>query len=334
MRPLRWGILGCGDIAERTFAPCLLHSPHCELVAVSRRDGARARAFAEKFGVPHWHTEDDALLARDDIDAVVIATPPHVHPAQTMAAAARGKHVLVEKPMALSPAKCRAMNSACRDAGVRLGVAYRRRLFPQVRRLKELIAEGAIGRVTLVRGHYSGWMDAHPGNPADWRVDPAVAGGGALMDMGCHRIEVMLNVGGSVSEVTAMVGTLEHPWPVEDTGCILLRFSAGALGVHSTTLASPPRHDFLQVDGTRGKLVLDPMEHWADTVRLVTPDGEQRFPVQPVTAEFQDLAMVDDFVAAVREEREPVCSAEAGLRTQEVIAAAYESSRTRRAVPL
>src|SRR6185503_15963324 len=114
------------------------------------------------------------LLAREDVDAVVIATPPHVHCAQTVAAARQGKHVLVEKPMALDPAECRAMIAACREAGIRLGVAYRRRLFPQVVRMRQMLDEGAVGRVTLVRGHYSGWMGLHPGE--SWRVDPAVSG--------------------------------------------------------------------------------------------------------------------------------------------------------------
>jgi predicted dehydrogenase len=333
-RPLRWGILGCGDIAERTFAPCLLHSPLCELVAVQRRSGERARAFAAKFGVPHWHTDEADLLARDDLDAVVIATPPHVHCRQTVAAAARGKHVLVEKPMALTPDECLRMAGACRQAGVRLAVAYRRRLFPQVLRSKELIADGTVGRVTLIRAHYSGWMSAVPGEPEHWRVDPQVGGGGAMMDMACHRLEVMLNLGGPVTAVTAMIETLAHPWPVDDTGCLLLRFAQGALGVHSTTLTSPPRSDFVEVDGTGGKLLLDPMEHWADHVRLIRPSGEERIPVRPVAAELQDLAMIEDLVIAVREGREPVCNAGAGIHTQEVIAAAYDSARLERTVPI
>jgi predicted dehydrogenase len=329
MRPLRWGILGCGDIAAKTFAPCLLASPLCELTAVARRNGAEARAFAARFGVPHWHSDDAALLAREDVDAVVIATPPHRHRDQTLAAAAAGKHVLVEKPMALTPAECHEMIDACRAAGVRLGVAYRRRLFPQVLRAKQLLAEGAIGRVTLVRGHYSGLMELAPG---EWRLDPSAAGGGAMMDMACHRLEVQLNLGGPVTEVMAMVGTVAQPWSVDDTGCLTLRFASGALGVHSTTLTSPPRYDFVEVDGTEGKLLLDPLEHWADHLRLIRRGGEERIPVQPVSSEMQDLAMLEDFVRAVREGREPECHGEAGFRTQELIAAAYESARTRQAV--
>ena len=90
MRPLRWGILGCGDIAAKTFAPCLLASPICELTAVARRNPVEARAFAQRFAVPHWHTDEVALLSRSDVDAVVIATPPHRHRQQTLAAAAAG----------------------------------------------------------------------------------------------------------------------------------------------------------------------------------------------------------------------------------------------------
>lgn len=329
MPPLRWGILGCGDIAAKTFAPCLLASPECELTAVARRNGAAAQAFAERFGVPHWHTDDASLLARDDVDAVVIATPPHLHCAQTVSAAAAGKHVLVEKPMALSPAECRRMIDACRSANVRLGVAYRRRLFPQVVRAKQLIAEGAIGRVTLVRGHYSGRMDLPE---SEWRLDPQAGGGGAMLDMACHRLEVQLNLGGPVTEVMAMVDTVAMPWSVDDSVCLTLRFASGALGVHSTTLTSPPRYDFIEVDGTEGKLLLDPMEHWADHLRLIRGSGEERVPVQPVSSEMQDLAMLEDFVRAVREGREPECHAEAGLQTQALMAAALESARTKRAV--
>lgn len=331
MQPLRWGILGCGDIAAQTFAPCLVASDQCELVAVARRSAEAARAFAERFAAPHWFTSDAELLARPDIDAVVIATPPHLHHAQTLAAAARGKHVLVEKPMALDPPQCREMIDACRAANVRLAVAYRRRCFPQVVRAKQLIADGAIGRVTLVRGHYSGRMDLDAGS---WRLDPEARGGGAMRDMACHRLEVLLNLGGDVTEVAAMVDTVAQPWPVDDTGCLLLRFASGALGLHSTTLTSPPRYDFVQVDGTRGKLLLDPMEHWADHLRLIRDAGEERLPVEPVSAAFQDLAMLEDFVAAVREGREPACGAEAGLRTQELIEAALRASRDKRTVSL
>lgn len=331
MRPLRWGILGCGDIAGKTFAPCLLVSPLCELTAVARRNAAEAQAFAERFGVPHWDTDDASLLARADVDAVVIATPPHRHREQTLAAAAAGKHVLVEKPMALTPGECREMIDACRAAGVRLGVAYRRRLFPQVVRAKQLIAEGAIGRVTLVRGHYSGRMDLPEG---EWRVDPEIGGGGAMLDMACHRLEVQLNLGGPVTEVMAMVDTVAMPWRVDDSACLTLRFASGALGVHSTTLTSPPRYDFIEVDGTEGKLLLDPMEHWADHLRLIRPEGEVRIPVQPVTSELQDLAMLEDFVRAVRDEREPECHGAAGFQTQALIAAAFESARTKRLVSL
>lgn len=329
VRPVRWGILGCGDIAAKTFAPCLLASPLCELTAVARRNPVEAQAFAQRFGVAHWYTNEASLLSRSDVDAVVIATPPHRHRDQTLAAAAAGKHVLVEKPMALNPAECREMIDACRDANVRLGVAYRRRLFPQVIRAKQLISGGAIGRITLVRGHYSGLMELAEG---EWRLDPNAAGGGAMMDMACHRLEVQLNLGGPVTEVMAMVGTVSQPWAVDDTGCLTLRFTSGALGVHSTTLTSPPRYDVIEVDGTEGKLLLDPMEHWADHLRLIRPEGEERILVEPVSAEFQDLAMLEDFVRAVWEEREPECHGEAGLQTQALIAAAYESARLKQAV--
>ena len=151
MEKMKFGIIGCGDIAASSFAPSLLQSEHAELVAVCRRDLDGARAFAERFGGCAAYASAEELLAESGVEAVIVSTPTDTHCAYTTLAARRGVHVLCEKPMAHNRDECRQMVEVCREHEVALGVAYRRRLFPQVLKAKELIADGRIGRVVFVR---------------------------------------------------------------------------------------------------------------------------------------------------------------------------------------
>src|SRR5258705_3969542 len=143
---IRWGLIGCGDIARKRIAPAMRNSPVCELVAVSRAQANLAEAFAKEFGARRWYADWRDLLQDKEIDAVYIATPVHLHAEQTIAAAQAGKHVLCEKPMALNVAECDRMIAACRANGVQLGIAYYRHFYPAIRRIKEIIAAGGIRR--------------------------------------------------------------------------------------------------------------------------------------------------------------------------------------------
>ena len=318
---LRFGIIGCGAIAANSFAPSLLKSTRAELVAVCRRDLDKAQEFAQRFGDCAAYASADELLA-SDVDAVIVATPTDTHCEYTELAARHGKHVLCEKPMAHNAAECRQMIEACRAAGVKLGVAYRRRLFPQVLKAKELIAAGRIGRIVCVRTHYSGWTEVGEG---EWRVQPGI--GGAMMEMAVHRLEVLLNFAGAPTAVSALVETVHHDWPVDDTDAILLKFADGKIGIHSTILTSKPRHDFAQIDGTEGRILIDPLEFPSDHIRLETPDGFEAISVTPLADPYFDLPMVDDFIAAVEEDREPVCDGVTGYWVQAVADAAFQSGR-------
>ena len=147
MSILKWGLIGCGDISERRVAPALRDLHSCELVAVNRHDYSKAEEFAKKFGAGKWYKEWQDLLENDEIDAVYIATPVHLHAEQTIAAARAGKHILCEKPMAINAAECDAMIKAADANDVKLGVAYYRHFYPVVHRVKELIADDKIGAV-------------------------------------------------------------------------------------------------------------------------------------------------------------------------------------------
>ena len=325
MAKLKFGIIGCGAIAANSFAPSLCNSEEAELVAVCRRDKGKARNFAEQFGGCADYDSAEDLLADEEVEAVVVATPTDTHRDYTVLAAERGKHVICEKPMARDAAECRQMVEACQKASVKLAVAYRRRLFPQVLKAKALIAEGRIGRVVSVRTHYSGWMSV---GPDEWRVDPGI--GGAMMEMAVHRLEVLLNLAAAPVEVSALVETVEHPWPVDDTDAILLKFADGTVGVHSTVLCSNPRRDMAHIDGTQGRIMIDSLEFGSDNLRLETADGIEEIAVVPLENPYFDRPMIDDFVRAVREDREPVCDGITGFTVQAVVDAAFASAKEKR----
>jgi 1,5-anhydro-D-fructose reductase (1,5-anhydro-D-mannitol-forming) len=327
---MRFGIIGCGSIAASSFAPGLVRSEQAELVAVCRRDGDEARAFAGRFGDCAAYDSADALLADQQVQAVIVATPTDTHCEFTLAAAQAGKHVLCEKPMARDHAECRRMIEACTKAGVTLGVAYRRRLYPQVLAAQELIAAGRIGRVVCVHTHYAGWRDLPAGA---WQLQPEI--GGALMEVAVHPIEVLLNLAPALPvDVSAVIETVHHKWPVEDSVSLLLRFADGTIGVHSTTWASRPRRDFAQIDGTDGRIFIERLECDSEYLEIETPEGRETVPVDPLERQCFDQPMIEDFASAAIAGRQPHCDAETGYRVQVVADAARESATSGRRITL
>ena len=149
MRKLKWGLIGAGDIARKRIAPALRDSPNCELVTVSRKRAELAADFAKEFGARKWFADWRELIADDEIEAVYIATPVYLHCEQTIAAANAGKHILCEKPMAMNVAECEEMIDACRVNSVKLGIAYYRRFYPVIERIKQVIESGEIGKVVF-----------------------------------------------------------------------------------------------------------------------------------------------------------------------------------------
>ncbi|MEX1021013.1 MAG: Gfo/Idh/MocA family oxidoreductase, partial [Litorilinea sp.] len=185
MKTIRWGIIGCGDVTEVKSGPGFQKAENSTLVAVMRRNGDLAKDFAERHGVPKWYDDGDALINDPDVDAVYIATPPNAHLEYTRKAAAAGKPVYVEKPMALNFAECLEMIEACRTADVPLWVAYYRRALPRFRKVKELLDSGAIGKpqlatITLYQQSRKETLD--PDN-LPWRVRPEIAGAGIFFDL-------------------------------------------------------------------------------------------------------------------------------------------------------
>lgn len=312
---IRWGLIGVGDIANKRVVGAIQADKNSELVAVCRRDRAKLDAFADQFGVPGRFSSAEDLAKCTDVDAVYIATPVDCHGPQTVLAAAAGKHVLVEKPMALNPPECEQMISACQSAGVQLGVAYYRRFYPVVRRIKEWIDTGKLGRIVSIA--------CVTGNPSrfpadDWRVVVARGGGGPLMDIGSHRIDVMLQLLGDVESVQASV-VPSPDYEAEQAASVALQFAAGAHGLLQCYFGTLNTPDRLEVVGTEGRVTVEDLN--VGDLCLFTSSGHQQESHPP--ADNFHAPLITDFTAAIIQERPPEVSGPVGKRTNELIQLAY-----------
>lgn len=247
---LRWGVLGTGGIAA-AFVTDLAALPAHRVVAVGSRTAARAAAFADRFAVPHRHTGTAALVSDPDVDAVYVATPHPEHAAGALAAIAAGKHVLVEKPFTVDAHEARQVVAAARAAGVVALEAMWTRFLPHVRRIRGLLAQGAVGDVvTVVADHGQQFAP----DPQHRLFDPAL-GGGALLDLGVYPVSWASMVLGTPSSVTAVSDPAMTG--VDAQTSVVLRHPGGAHAVLTTTLrAVTPRRAW--ITGTEGTIEVEP----------------------------------------------------------------------------
>ena len=240
---IRWGLIGCGDIARKRVAPALNQTANSKLVAVSRANPQLLDSFADEFGVEKRYSDWRKLVLDDDIDAVYVATPVYLHADQTVAAAKAGKHILCEKPMALDVAQCEQMLEACNRNAVKLGVAYYRHFYPVILRLKEIIESGELGVPVLAQINAFEWFNPEPDHPRAWLLQPELSGGGPMFDFGCHRIEVLLDLFGPIDGVKSTIGHVLFDRNVEDVATAQFQFESGACATLSVTHAAfEPRY--------------------------------------------------------------------------------------------
>jgi predicted dehydrogenase len=319
---VRWGLIGAGDIVRKRVAAALRDTPESELVAVSRARADLAEAFATTVGARRSYPQWRDLLQDSEVDAVYIATPVNLHAQQTIAAAEAGKHVLCEKPMALTAVECDPMIAACRTNGVTLGVAYYRRFYPAVVRAKEILASREIGRPVVAHINAFERFNPSPDDPRYWFVKAAHAGGGPMMDFGCHRLEVLLNLFGDVRSVTGTTAKVVFDREVEDTATATLEFERGPIATVTVTHAAMEPQDTIDIFATDGSIHIAKLN--AGDMRIVTGDGE-RVERHPPDANLH-APLVTDFVRAVSSHREPAVTGETGRRVAQLEDAIYAGS--------
>jgi UDP-N-acetyl-2-amino-2-deoxyglucuronate dehydrogenase len=331
-----FGIVGAGMVA-RYHARAIAETPGARLAAICRADAARAGEAAAELGVP-CEASLEALLERPDVDAVCLCSPSGLHAEQALAAARAGKHVLVEKPMALRLADADAMIAACRDAGVRLGVAFQRRTDPASRALHDAIRAGELGDLVMGTATVPYFRPQSYYDSAAWRGTWSLDGGGALMNQGIHLVDLLLwLMGGEAEVVGASGGAAQHEIEVEDCVVAALRFSSGARGtIIATTAAAPGFPHRVEVYGSRGGAQIE-----GDALVRREGDGESAPRIRPQApaavaagsgasptgiGTLGHTLIVQDFVAAIREGRDPLVDGVEGRRSLALVLAIYEAA--------
>jgi predicted dehydrogenase len=319
MTKLKWGLIGCGDIARKRVAPALRDSSLCELVAVSRARVELAQSFAEEFGARKWYGDWRELVHDKEIDAVYIATPVHLHAEQTTEAARAGKHVLCEKPMAMNVAECDTMLNACRENNVRLGVAYYRHFYPVVHRIKEILSSGEIGRPVIAQMNAFELFDPPESHPRSWLLDPEISGGGPMFDFGCHRLEVLADLFGEVENLQATKANVVFEREVEDVATAVLRFKVGPVATLTVAHSAFEPQDTLDIYCSNGSMHVAVLN--AGQLRVVTRDGE-RVEEHPNHSNIHQ-PLIEDFARAVLDNTAPIVDGAVGRKVSVLLQVIY-----------
>jgi predicted dehydrogenase len=254
MATVRWGIVGCGDVTEVKSGPAFQKARQSALVAVMRRDAAKAEDYARRHGVPRWYSDAEALVRDPEVDAVYVATPPSTHCQYTLLAAAAGKPVYVEKPMALDHGECRTMIEACAAAGVPLFTAYYRRAMPRFARIKALLDAGAIGTVRVASvSLYRAVVP--PAGSLPWRFDPAISGGGPFVDLASHQLDLLDFFLGAIADVSGAAANQAGLYAAEDVVTATFAWSSGVRGTGLWSFSASGDVDRTEIVGTRGRIL-------------------------------------------------------------------------------
>ncbi len=334
---IRFCVVGCGGFGRRRINA--LRKIGAEISCLVDTDEKLVSGLAREIGC-EYTTDYLKGVGRDDVDCVVVATPNKYHAPISIAALEAKKHVICEKPLARNPEEARAMIEAARRNGVFLKTGSNLRYFSNVRKAKELIDGGAIGKPLFVRG----WI-GHDGKKVlhTWNVDRETAGGGTMLDNGAHILDLFRWFVGDFSECTGHVATLHMPIEVEDNGMGIFRAEDGKLAFIQSSWTEWSGYMYMEVYGSDGSVIIDNRGEksvnsgkWAvtSTTALTAKDGARQifdYSAEPPRSYELELK---DFISCVADGRQPMASGHDGKKVVEMVHAIYESSRTGRVVRL
>jgi myo-inositol 2-dehydrogenase/D-chiro-inositol 1-dehydrogenase len=348
MKPLRVGLIGSGFISA-IHCEALLSVPYTEILAVTSATEAHAKAFAERHKIPHWFTDFRKMFEMPELDVVVLGLPNDLHCEATVLAAAAGKHVICEKPLCLNLAEADEMIDACQRANVKLMYAEELLFTPKYVRLKQLIDEGALGTIHLVKQ-----SEKHDGPHAAWFWDTQRSGGGVTMDMGCHGIEFFRWLMGgpnggkaSIKSVYADMGTYVHGDKTNGDDCTTLIFKLdnGVTAIAEESWAKPGgMDDRAEVYGSEGVAYADVLrgnaihayskKGYGYAVEKAGATQGWSFPIYEEAWNYGFPQEMAHFLDCVRNDKQPLSTGEDGKAVLEAIFAAYASARQGRRVEL
>ncbi|MFN0051816.1 MAG: Gfo/Idh/MocA family protein [Planctomycetales bacterium] len=348
MPKIGFGIVGCGMIAG-FHARAIQEIRGARVVALFTAHPENAAKIVDLVGDCQVYTDYDKFLKHPGLDIVNICTPSGAHLEPAVAAAAAGKHVVVEKPLEITLARCDALIAECRKRRVQLCTIFPSRFSPASLVLKEAIDEGRFGKLTLGDAYVKWWRTQQYYDGGGWRGTWKLDGGGAYMNQAIHNVDLLQWFMGDVAEVTGFTGTLAHERiEVEDTGVAAIRFRSGALGVmEATTSAFPGLLKKTEIHGTHGSAIIEQDDvllwHFATPsrrdaalrkkfARRAGGGGGAADPKAISHAGHRD--QLRDFVQAVQTGRPPLVDGKEGRKSVEIILAIYQAAKTGRAVTL
>jgi predicted dehydrogenase len=323
VKPLTTGFIGAGGIASMHANGLLQEKSLFDIKAVSDVNMANASALADKFHIPDRHADYHHLLADDGIEAVIVLVPHDLHEEICVAAARRGKHILVEKPLARTTDEAERIIAAARAAGVVLMVGHNQRYVPVHRKIKDLLVQGVLGRIYAARAEH--WQDFDRPRGNWWRSKEAV-GGGCLIGSGIHRLDLLRWFVGEVQEVSAYASFDESRLEGEVAAAVAIRFENGAVGdfycdwgVHRPW----PFGESLSITGTEGGII------WKDGAYLISDRANPRSEKKPIAVAAGEYeSMWAHFAECVRTGKRPLTSGEEGRASLALVRAAYRSIET------
>jgi len=338
-KTFNFAIIGCGVIAPN-HAEGIVHTPNARLVAVADIVEEKARSFAQKYNCD-WYLDYKKMLDRPDIDIVNICTPSGLHPEMAIEAMKRGKHVITEKPMAITLEQADAMISASKEYNRKLACIFQRRTQSVFKKIKEVVSQGAIGKLILGDAYMKYFRSQAYYDSGDWRGTWALDGGGALMNQGIHCIDLMQWIMGEVGSVFAYTRTLARRIEVEDTAVSVLEYKNGAIGVIEGTTSVVPGFDHrLEFHGVDGSILVDGERIARWEVPGVELKLDQETAIGSTASDPRavgyrgHMLLIQDMIDAIKNNRDPLIPGEEGKKALKIILAIYKSSRERKEVYL
>ncbi|MBQ3118912.1 MAG: Gfo/Idh/MocA family oxidoreductase [Clostridia bacterium] len=340
---IKWGVIGCGGIADRRTLPGMMLADNAELVAVMDAYMPAAEKCKEKYNAKYAFDKMEDVLAIDEIQAVYIASPVFCHKEQAMAAADAGKDILIEKPVGLTAAEAEEIAAYCESKGVKMGVGFMMRFHSYHQAMKEIVSSGKIGEIVSARAQLTCW---YPEMENCWRQDMKLSGGGAMMDMGVHCVDLIRYITGlEVVEAAGICGNQVFKYSVEDAGGVIMRLSNGAVAYVDANFNIPDAAAKCKIEfyGTKGSIfaqgTISQVEGGEIEV-LCTDDGlgydanQDRGEVTPleVNVEFGNMYTkeIESFGRAVSGEAPVAITAADAIASQKVIEAAYASNANKK----
>ncbi len=329
MKRLKWLLIGVGDIAHKRVAPAIEAEGRSELYAVMDISPERAERFVRQYPAKVY-TDITKALSDELVDAVYVATPIFLHQEQSVRALKAGKHVLCEKPLALNIREARELVKVVRKTEKNFTVSYFRRFYPRYQMAQEMLKKGEFGQVILVRMTFFSWFSPSRNDPKYWRVIPEKSGGGPILDMGAHMIDVLVGLFELPEVLYAKVETLTHDYQVEDSASILMKLKNGAHVVATFNWNSKTWSHEFEIIGTEAKVKWHPY----DGAKIVKTVGRKVEEIEMPNHDNVHYPLIEDFVSSILEKRRPLITVEEAFKTTRVVEAIYQSANQNKEIRL